>query len=440
MKQKWLGVLLLAALIGICQAFVHGRTPPFRTPNTTTRKMTTQDATALTERTNAMEARAKDGIPFVDSELDEVIRSLQNITPDDSTLDFDQLRKTLSDIAHLSHKDWTRTGDNAEVLGKLLLPNGMTEEARSMLERIINEGRWDSAAQHATEVTAADGSTTVQPWAVLVTGVNGIRKTTSMYQPWFPELLAEALVAPPGKPTSFDPNILPNGTNGFFRQLDHMIAVLCNEDFAQLYSLTGEEMNGEEEPPKEVIQKYSNLKAAIFTRYRTLAELLGVLLLREAHKRNFNCMMETSGRDVAMFHYVDHFFPGQYNKLALHFTINDLRFAQDSVDARMVDEMKSGIKAVQAGDIRRMMYANVGGPYGSEVLPGVQEDSDRVWNDVVLKNDGVGQDWYKATIAIHAHDTEPWTAQAVRPDGSLGKVFSFELRSKKAGRKRTWDE
>jgi hypothetical protein len=431
MNQKWLGVSLLAVLIGISQAFVYGRMP-FRPP--TTRKMTTQDPTALTERTKAMEARAKDGIPFVDSELDEVIRSLRNITPDDSTIDFDVLRKTLSAIAHLSHKDWTRTGDNAEVLGKLLLPDGMSDEARSMLERIINEGRWDTAAKHASEVTGS------QPWAVLVTGVNGIRKTTSMYQPWFPELLAEALVAPPGKPTSFDPNILPTGTNGFFRQLDHMIAVLCNEDFAQLYSLTGEEMKGKEEPPKELIQKYSNLKAAIFTRYRTLAELLGVLLLREAHKCNSNCMMETSGRDVAMFHYVDHFFPGRYNKLALHFTINDLGFAQKSVDTRMVDEMKSGIEAVQAGDVRRMMYANVGGPYGSEVLPGVQEDSDRVWNNVVLKNDGVGQDWYKATIAINAHPTEPWTAQAVRPNGSLGKVFSFELRNNKAGRKRTRDE
>jgi hypothetical protein len=387
---------------------------------------TTLDATSLTERTKAMEARAKEGSPFCESELEEVIQSLKNITPEDTKLDFQALRQTLAEVAHLSHKDWTLTGDNAEVLKKLLLPDGMSDEARTMLERIITEGRWDSAIKHAAKV---DGSS--PPWAVLVTGVNGIRKTTSMYQPWFPELLAEALVAPPGiKPTSFDdnPTILPTGTNGFFRQLDHMIAVLCNEDFAQLYLLTGEEMNDKEEPPKEVIQKYSNLKAAIFTRYRTLAELLGVILLREAHKSNLNCMMETSGRDVAMFTYVNHFFPVQYNKLALHFTINDLTFGQKSVDTRMVAEMKSGIEAVKAGNVVKMMHANVGGPYGSEVLAGIQAESDHVWNDIVLKNDGVGQDWYKATIAIHAHATEPWTAQAVRPDGSLGKVYPFELR------------
>jgi hypothetical protein len=129
-----------------------------------------------------------------------------------------------------------------------------------------------------------------------------------------------------------------------------------------------------------------------------------------------------------MFHYVDHFFPERYNKLALHFTINELSHAQRSVDTRMVAEMKTGIDAVKDGNVRKMMYANVGGPYGSEVLPGVQEASDRVWNEVVLKNDGVGEDWYKCTIAINAHATEPWTAQAVRPDGSLGKVYSFELR------------
>lgn len=368
-----------------------------------------------------MEARSKEGTPFIDSELDEAIRSIQNIAAEDAGIDYDALRNILAEVAHLSHKDWTRTGDNAERVGKILLPSGMSEEARYMLERIVKEGNWDGAVEHASS----------QPWAVLVTGVNGIRKTTSMYQSWFPELLAEALVAPPGKPASFDSNVLPCGDNGFFRQLDHMIAILCNEDFAKLYALTGEEMksvSANDDPPKEVIQKYSDLKAAIFTRYRTLSELLGVLLLREAQKNNLNCMMETSGRDVAMFHYVEHFFPDRYNKLALHFTINELSHAQSSVDTRMVAEMKTGINAVKEGDVRKMMYANVGGPYGSEVLPGVQEASDRVWNDVVLKNDGVGEDWYKATIAINAHPTEPWTAQAVRPDGSLGKVYSFELR------------
>ena len=140
-------------------------------------------------------------------------------------------------------------------------------------------------------------------------------------------------------------------------------------------------------------------------------------------------MMETSGRDVAMFHYVDHFFPRGYNKLALHFTINDLKYAETSVDARMKHEIQSGIQAVMEGDAFDIVHANEGGPYGSEVLAGIQVDSDRVWNEDIMKNEIVGKDWYKATILINGHDTKPWTAQAVRPDGSLGTVYTFGPRS-----------
>jgi hypothetical protein len=43
----------------------------------------------------------------------------------------------------------------------------------------------------------------------------------------------------------------------------------------------------------------------------------------------------------------------------------------------------------------------------------------------VIAAHGVGQDWYKATIRINAHSTVPWTAQAVKPDGSLGTEFAF---------------
>ena len=54
-------------------------------------------------------------------------------------------------------------------------------------------------------------------------------------------------------------------------------------------------------------------------------------------------------------------------------------------------------------------------------------DSDRVWKEVVLVDDsGVGQDWYKATIQINARATEPWTAQAIKPDGSLGTIYRFQ--------------
>jgi hypothetical protein len=402
----------------------------------------------LVDRAHAMNERANHELPLTEAELDGIILSIRNVYPDDGQLDFDELRAFLGEVAHLSHKNWTRTGMNSEVLAKILIPQGISSNARQLLARIVQEGNWDGAARHAASNIADD-----LPWAVLVTGVNGIRKTTSMYQPWFTALLTEALVAPAGRPAVFDTSVLPSGQTAFFRQLgklvcsslrvtsvsvstdshfftkDHMIATICNEEFSVLYKLTGLAMNEGQDPPRDLVRKYSDLKASIFSRYRTLSELLGVALLREAQKLKSNCMMETSGRDVAMFTYVDEFFSEGYNKLALHFIINDLSCAQESVDSRMIGEMKIGVEAVAANDTLQVIYSNAGGPYGSEVLPGVQEASDRVWNEVVLKNDGVGEDWFKATIAINAHPTKPWTAQAVRPDGTLGCIHVFEASS-----------
>jgi hypothetical protein len=208
-----------------------------------------------------------------------------------------------------------------------------------------------------------------------------------------------------------------------------MIATLCNEEFSHLYRLTLNQLEKERDLSKMIIKQYSDLKASIFSRYRTISELLGIVLLREAQKRQISCMMETSGRDVAMFKYIDEFFPIGYNKLALHFTINDLTCAQESVDRRMKEEIKMGVAAFQADDVLRIIDANAGGPYGSEVLPAVQEASDSVWNEIVMKHDGVGLDWYKATICINAHPTMPWTAQAIRPDGTLGTTYTFQNRN-----------
>jgi len=304
------------------------------------------------------------------------------------------------------------------------------------LERILKDGNWDGAVDYATK-SRPKGQ---KPWAVLVTGVNGIRKTTSMYQPWFGQLLSEAIVTPTATSTSTTttnkeavlPENLPTGSNSFFRQLDHMICTICNEEFRRLYAWAASELpndDGAAVPSPQVVERYSDYKAAIFTRYRTLSELLGALLLKQAQLVDINCMMETSGRDVAMFHYVDHFFDtSKYNKLALHFTINDLSQAKESVDRRMIQEIQAGAKAVESGDAFDVVYTNEGGPYGSKVLEGVQNDSDRVWEEQVMTG-AVGSDWYKATIAIQAHPTEPWTAQAVREDGSLGTKFTFGPKS-----------
>jgi len=454
------------------------RRPTMRSISSTISELSSASSTELSsesidERIKKMAERASNGTPMTEEEIEDICNGLRNLAPivdtaeatatatsSSSPIDFDGLKTLLGEVAHLSHKDWAVTSGNSDKLCDALSVESesksetksqsqsetsadfpLSSSARQLLERVVNEGNWDGAVDNASRT---DRSPEQKSWAVLVTGVNGIRKTTSMYQPWFGELLSEALVCPEGggggtaaSPSQSPPcrEALPTGSNSFFRQLDHMICTLCNEEFTRLYAWSTAQLSegGDNEenpvPSDDVVDQYSNYKAAIFSRYRTLSELLGALLLKQAQKVNINCMMETSGRDVAMFHYVDHFF-GQnpdYHKLALHFTINDLSCAKQSVDRRMIDEIRRGATALESGNVFDIVYTNQGGPYGSKVLEGVQADSDRVWETEVLSG-AVGKDWYKATIAIHAHESEPWTAQAVRPDGSLGTKFTFAPR------------
>eukprot|EP00534_Pseudo-nitzschia_fraudulenta_P011611 CAMPEP_0201211620 /NCGR_PEP_ID=MMETSP0851-20130426/182652_1 /ASSEMBLY_ACC=CAM_ASM_000631 /TAXON_ID=183588 /ORGANISM="Pseudo-nitzschia fraudulenta, Strain WWA7" /LENGTH=440 /DNA_ID=CAMNT_0047500579 /DNA_START=177 /DNA_END=1499 /DNA_ORIENTATION=- len=427
------------------------RRPTMRSIDSTLSILSSPSSNALSsvtidERIKTMADRAKNGTPFTDEEIKDVVNGLKNLAPivDDKDtnavkgINFTDLENLLSEVAHLSHKDWAVTSGNSDKLCQSLSIESaekssddypLASSARQLLERVIKEGNWDGAVDNASRT---DRPSDHKSWAVLVTGVNGIRKTTSMYQPWFGDLLSEALVCPPESKSEISTDVLPTGSNSFFRQLDHMICTLCNEEFTRLYAWSTSQLpKGDEDPiPSDtVVDQYSNYKAAIFSRYRTLSELLGALLLKQAQKVNLNCMLETSGRDVAMFHYVDHFFGDnkKYNKLALHFTINDLTCAKKSVDRRMIAEMQRGATALDAGDVFDIVYTNQGGPYGSKVLEGVQKDSDNVWESQVLSG-SVGEDWYKATIAIDAHDTEPWTAQAVKSDGSLGTKYTFEPR------------
>lgn len=111
-----------------------------------------------------------------------------------------------------------------------------------------------------------------------------------------------------------------------------------------------------------------------------------------------------------------------YRKLVLNFEISDLELAKGSVDARMIREIKTGVKA--GDNVQAVVDVNAGGPYGSEVLEGVERDAKVVWNKV--NSDDSLRDWYKASIHIQASADAPWTAQARLPDGSYGTSFVFQ--------------
>eukprot|EP00667_Euglena_gracilis_P006501 EG_transcript_6563 len=273
------------------------------------------------ERVASTKAAAAQRTPFSDIELDRCVVSLQGLT-DLGRVDWAAVRALLGRAAHLPHQDWAHTeAVGRELLG--LLTAAAPDAFRRLLDWPLRGGRWDDALAAAGRRGPEE-----RPWAVLITGLNGIRKTTAVYQPWFQQALATALHCPASA-------ALPTGRNSFFRQLDFLMALVANAEFRDLYRLA--------DPPL-----YRAAKAAVYARHRTLAEAVGVALLREAQRHGANVMLETSGRDAAMFQYVDTLFADtNYQCLALHFTINDVQFAEASVDRRMALELKRGQDAIQ---------------------------------------------------------------------------------------------
>jgi len=150
-----------------------------------------------------------------------------------------------------------------------------------------------------------------------------------------------------------------------------------------------------------------------------------MLLIDTARDNSMNVMVESSGRDIAMFDYMNYCFPSdRYRHLVIHFTINDLRFAEKSVDRRMIKEMEVGRRSIldDGGGVVAQIAANAGGPYGSSQLRSVQSDSDKVASIVFSDESAVANGWFKARISITACDEDPWT---IRANTEESQVFSF---------------
>lgn len=281
------------------------------------------------------------------------LKSLLNLSNGGSRIDWTKLESFLQEKMALNYKDWSLTCSWADQLAEIIGEPSQTD-FQTIFERVLVDGNWYNAAKYAKSVNNERGENK-KPWIVLVTGLNGIRKTTSIYQPWFQKVLKESL----GDSYQQDISYLPTGDNSFFRQLDYMIATVANEEFRELYAQSSTLSTND----------YSSKKDDIFKRYRTFAEILGVHLLRSAQRNHMNALVETSGRDIAMFDYIDTLFSGiSYRKLVLHFTIDDIKHAEASVDVRMAGEMKLGGEvSAQGGDARAVVGVNAGGPCKSSV-------------------------------------------------------------------------
>jgi hypothetical protein len=264
-----------------------------------------------------------------------------------------------------------------------------------VFDRALQAGGWAAAARDAEGRGGCGG------WAVLGAGVNGIRKTSTLAQGWFQKALAGALQG------SRHPaeGQLPEGKTTFYRALDYLIVAVGNAALRRLYVSLPPAQGGREE--EGTLALYTAGKAAIFAKFRALAEMAGALLLQEARKRGMHVWVETSGRDKASLAYMNHFFPSptcltspSHTKLLLRFSVSSLRYAKESVDKRMLAEIQAARQAVlhhktppplmgagsgAEGERRRNLVAvavagvNQGGPYGSDVLEGVQAQEQRVW-------------------------------------------------------------
>ena len=217
---------------------------------------------------------------FDNNDVESAVNSLSRRISLDNTnienkIDIRKYRSHLIESAHLSHKDWTLTESYSDKLAQIL--GGIdNKEFQLLFERVLNDGNFDT--KNSINPTTTD-STTVndKPWIVLVTGLNGIRKTTSLYQPWFQELLHSCIKPPTNcNGDNIELQKLPTGRNSFYRQLDYMIATLAVEEFEKLYKScdTSDDPNNFDNTQ---IEDYSKQKAVIFGKYRMIAEQLGKL-------------------------------------------------------------------------------------------------------------------------------------------------------------------
>lgn len=107
---------------------------------------------------------------------------------------------------------------------------------RRIFERVLMDGHWEKAAAFAhTKFGVGKSKQQSKPWAVLVAGLGGIRKTTSVNSSWFQKLLFDAMKS------QLDPSVteddMPCGDNSFFRQLDFIVATVANAEFKKLYDI-----------------------------------------------------------------------------------------------------------------------------------------------------------------------------------------------------------
>ena len=235
---------------------------------------------------------------FDNKDVESAVKSLSRRIShnNNNKIDINRYKSHLIESAHLSHKDWTITESYSDKLRHIL--GGIDDkEFQLLFQRVLNDGNFNiKNSVNSIDIdksSSSSNSINNKPWVVLVTGVNGIRKTTSLNQPWFQELLYTCIKPPTSNNNDDDSSDiilerLPAGKNSFYRQLDYMVATLAVEEFETLYknsSSSGSSSgssgggsgggSGGSGGSGSDVEEYSRQKAVIFSKYRMIAEQLG---------------------------------------------------------------------------------------------------------------------------------------------------------------------
>jgi len=174
---------------------------------------------------------------FNEDELESVIESFKNLAVyAERDVNYAALRALVTSYAHMTFKtNFAKTEYASRSLSDVL-GDPSSPGYRRMFERVLMDGQWEKAAAYAHAKLDMDKSKKPsKPWAVLVAGLGGIRKTTSVNSSWFQKLLFDAMKG------QLDPTMtesdMPCGENSFFRQLDFIVATVANTEFKKLYDV-----------------------------------------------------------------------------------------------------------------------------------------------------------------------------------------------------------
>ena len=188
--QSYLYKLVFALFVCICLGIFMSQSKAFKKPEPYKARRVLNSFLEA-ERVELVE-RTKKNVPFTQEEKESILTSFRNIIPEDAQIDESKLREFIEKYAHMTHKVWEKTDEAAKILHTILKdPNDAAFQA--MFQRVLNEGGYSAALEHAKKQHRTKKMH--KPWVVLVTGLNGIRKTTAMQQPWFQTVLHEALVS-----------------------------------------------------------------------------------------------------------------------------------------------------------------------------------------------------------------------------------------------------